>query len=112
MTITFYVAVALITLGMLFRVLRSGRLREKYAVLWIIVGIMVVVVGLWPGLLSTLAVWLGVQVPSNLLFFLSIVLLLGVTLHLSLAVSKLEDQTRTLSEEVAILRQRIERQDP
>lgn len=104
-----YVTVAGITLATLFRVLRSGHLREKYAVLWILVGLTIVIVGLWPGLLNILATWLGVQVPSNLLFFLAIVLLLGVALHLSLAVSKLEDEARTLAEEVAMLWARVER---
>ena len=103
------VVVAVITLATLFRVLRSGHLREKYAVLWILVGLTIVVVGLWPGLLGILSTWLGVQVPSNLLFFLAIVLLLGVSLHLSLAVSRLEDEARTLAEEVALLRARIGR---
>ena len=103
------VVVAVITLATLFRVLRSGHLREKYAVLWILVGLTIVVVGLWPGLLGILSTWLGVQVPSNLLFFLAIVLLLGVSLHLSLAVSRLEDEARTLAEEVALLWARIGR---
>ena len=103
------VVVAVITIATLFRVLRSGHLREKYAVLWILVGLTIVVVGLWPGLLGILSTWLGVQVPSNLLFFLAIVLLLGVSLHLSLAVSRLEDEARTLAEEVALLWARIGR---
>ncbi len=106
-----YVVVAVVALGTLFRVLRAGRLREKYAALWIVVGLMIVVVGLWPGLLGILAGWLSVQVPSNLLFFLAIILLLGVALHLSLAVSQLEDEARALAEEVAILRLRTEQQD-
>lgn len=109
MTTVVFVIVAAITLATLFRVLRSGHLREKYAVLWIVVGLAVVVIGVWPGFLNILADWLGVEVPSNLLFFLAIVLLLGVSLHLSLAVSKLEAETRTLAEEIAMLWERTER---
>ena len=51
---------------------------------------------------------MGVQVPSNLLFAMSILMLLGVCLHLSWEISVVEDETRTLAEEVAILRTQVE----
>ena len=41
--------------------------------------------------------------PSNLLFFLAILLLLGVCLQLSLEISLAEEKSRTLAEHVAIL---------
>lgn len=96
--------VSAIVLVVLFRVLRAGQIREKYAALWIVIGLVVLALAIFPGLLAALASLLGVQVGSNLLFFLAILLLLGVSLHLSLAVSKLEDHVRVLAEEVSILR--------
>lgn len=99
-----FVTVAITTLALLFGILRSGRMREKYAALWILIGVTPIVLALWPGLLVSTAQLLGVQVPSNLLFFLSLLLLLAVALHLSLEVSMLEDESRVLAEEVAILR--------
>lgn len=104
-----FLTVALVAVALVLGILRSGRIREKYAALWLIVGLAIVVVSIWPGLLTLLAGWLGVQVASNLLFFLAILMLLGVALHLSLEVSKLEDETRTLSEEVALLDERTRR---
>lgn len=104
-----FLLVALISMVSVLVVVRSGRLREKYAALWLIVGLAIVVVTIWPGLLAMVASLLGVVLPSNLLFFLAILLLFGVSLHLSLEVSKLEDETRTLSEEVALLDERVRR---
>lgn len=104
-----FLVVALVSVVVILAVLRSGRMREKYAALWLIVSLAIVVVTVWPGLLSWVASVLGVQLPSNLLFFVAILMLLGVTLHLSLEVSKLEDETRTLSEEVAMLDERLRR---
>lgn len=103
-----FVIVATLTLVTLFLVLRSGKIREKYAGLWIVVGLATVILAIWPGLLEAAARLLQVQVPSNLLFFLSILLLLGVALHLSLEVSTLEDESRVLAEEVAILRLEVQ----
>lgn len=103
-TDVFFVLVSLGVVLLLFRLLRAGKLREKYAALWVLIGTAIVVLSVGPGLLETVARIVGVQVPSNLLFFLAIFLLLAVCLHLSLEISKLEDETRILAEEVSILR--------
>ena len=87
--------------------LRVGKLREKYAVLWLVVGGLSIVLGLFPSLLDFAATAVGVRVPANLLFALSIVLLVGVGLHVSRELTILEDETRILAEEVALLRSSI-----
>lgn len=98
-----FATVAVVVAVVLFRLLRSGRIREKYAGLWILVGAGIMVLALWPGLLNGLTELIGIALPVNLLFFLAILLLLGVTLHLSLEASRLEDETRVLAEQVALL---------
>ncbi|TLM86789.1 DUF2304 domain-containing protein [Pseudarthrobacter sp. NamE5] len=107
------VAFSLVTsIGMVLAVLlmlRVGKLREKYAVLWLVVGGLTIVLGIFPNLLDFAASAVGVRVPSNLLFALSIVLLVGVGLHVSRELTILEDETRILAEEVAILRSSVAR---
>ena len=99
---------ALAIVAFVFEMLRRKKLREKYAILWLSVGALTVVLAAFPHLLGVAAGLVGVQLPSNLLFILSILLLLGVCLHLSWEISVIEDETRTLAEEVAILRAQIE----
>lgn len=88
--------------------LLSHRLREKYAILWLVIGIAMLVLTIFPDLLFWLSEVLGVQVPSNLLFVAALALLIGVTLHQSWELSTGEDETRRVAEEVAILRAEIE----
>lgn len=102
---------ALIVVGIVLELVRRKVFREKYAALWLIIGASALVLAGWPGLLSDISKFLGVQVASNLLFALCIVLLLGVCLHLSWELSVVEDENRTLAEEVAILRAAVERLD-
>ncbi len=97
-----------LTVGLIVELLRRGQLREKYAALWLVIGTAVVTLGLAPGLLTPLSRAVGVQTPSNLLFFLGALVLLGVCLHLSWEVSRLEDETRRLAEEHAVLRLQVE----
>lgn len=88
--------------------LRNGRLREKYAILWLVIGGLTIILGLFPRLLNWAAAVVGIVVPANLLFSLSILLLVGVSLHVSRELTILEDETRILAEEVALLRAGVE----
>jgi hypothetical protein len=87
-----------------FEMLRRQKLREKYAVLWIIIGIGTLILSAFPQLLSGASRLLGIQIPANLLFIMTLVLLVGVCLHLSHEQSMAEDEVRKLAEELAILR--------
>jgi hypothetical protein len=99
---------ALVIVGLVVEMLRRKKLREKYAALWLIVGVLTLVLAAFPRMLNVVAEFVGVQLPSNLLFAMSILMLLGVCLHLSWEISVVEDETRTLAEEVAILRVQVE----
>ncbi|WP_374311200.1 DUF2304 domain-containing protein [Microbacterium sp.] len=98
------IALAAIIIAIVFWMLVTRRLREKYAALWLIIGLGVLVLGAFPQLLLGLTSALGVQVPANLLFSIAIVLLLGVALHLSWELSQAEDEIRRVAEEAAIAR--------
>ncbi len=97
-TIMSIFVIVLITVLLLKR-----QLAEKYAVLWLLIGVSVLIVSIFPGLLNWLANLLGVQVPSNLIFAAAIALLIGVALHLSWELSRAENEIRRLAEDVAIL---------
>ena len=88
--------------------LRRRKLKEKYAFLWLVVASAVAVVAAWPATLAWSAEVLGVQTPSNLLFLVAALVLLVVSVQLSAEVSQLEEETRCLAEELAILRLEVE----
>lgn len=92
----------------IFEMLRRRHLREKYAVIWIVIGVGMLVLVAFPQLLFWSSSVLGVKVPSNLLFAIALVLLVSVCLHLSFEQSQAEDEVRILAEEVGILRLKIE----
>jgi len=105
------VVAALATLVFVVELLRRGILREKYAVLWLVVSAGLVLVAFVPEVLVRAAGLLGVVVPANLLFFVAGVVLLLVSVQLSYEVSRLEARTRRLAEEIALLRAMVERRD-
>jgi hypothetical protein len=99
---------SVITLVVLFEMLRRHQLREKYAVFWVVVAVLAIVVAIFPRVLFWAAEVTGVEVPSNLLFFLASIVLLVVSIQHSYELGRLEERTRTLAEEFALLRMETE----
>ena len=95
---------SVIILATLFEMMRRHRLREKYAVIWFVIAIAALLVAVFPAILVNASQALGLQVPANLLFFIASLVLLILTLQHSSELGRLEEQTRTLAEEVALLR--------
>lgn len=104
----FALALCGITLTFIVYLLRSRRLREKYAAIWLVVLVIVIVLGAFPRVLFRVATIVGVETPTNLLFAASLVVLLLVCIQLSTEISQLEEETRTIAEELALLNRRVE----
>ncbi|MFG1842614.1 DUF2304 domain-containing protein [Micromonospora sp. NPDC049175] len=98
----------LILLATIVELLRRRQLREKYGMLWLGVLVIVIPLSLFPRLLDNVAELLGVASGVSLVLFLGIIFLLLVCVHLSWEVSALEEETRTLAEDFALLRTEIE----
>lgn len=105
----FAVGANVVLVAFLVVLLRTRRLREKYAITWILLGLGVSVLAAFPALVEGLARRAGVQTPSNLLFASAIAVLLLVCIQLSAEITTLEEETRTLAEEVALLRLDVDR---
>ncbi len=98
---------SIITFVFVFWLMRRGVLREKYAVLWLAVSGLALLLSIIPGALSGISDLLGVETPANLLFFVTIVLLVLVSIQLSYELSRHEARLRRLAEEVALLDEQI-----
>jgi hypothetical protein len=93
-----------LTILAMVHLLRRQYVKEKYAVLWFLAGISVAVLAIFPRLLDLLADTLGIHSGPNLLFLIAVIALGLVCVHLSIAVSKLEENNRTLAEEIGLLK--------
>jgi hypothetical protein len=99
------IAVA-ITLGLfllVFELVRRRRLLERYALLWLLSSVVLLVLAVWTGLLERVSDLAGIEVPSNALFVVGFAFVLALLLHFSLAISRLSDETKVLAQQVARL---------
>lgn len=92
---------------------RGRRLKERYALLWLATGVVLLVLSAWRGGLNTIAGWLGVtSYPPAVLFAVATLFILLVLLHYSTVISKLTDENVDLAQRVALLEERVGRAPP
>ena len=104
---TFGIISSLLTLGVVIELLRRRHLRERHAIWWLIAGILALIIGVFPATLKWAANLVGIEIPTNLVFFVSIATLFLVCLQHSAELTKLESKTRILSENSALQEIRI-----
>ena len=98
---------SVLLLLIVLELIRSRRLRERYALLWLLTGLVLLALSAWRGGLNTIAGWVGVSTyPPAVLFAVAIVFILAVLLHYSTVISRLSDQSTVLAQRVALLEQR------
>ena len=106
-----HIAVVLLTLGaivVIFRLIRSGGLRVKYSVLWLGVGVVLAILASFPGLLDHVSSILDIEYPPATFLLFAMAFLLLSVLHFSMELSRLEERTRVLAEEHALLKLQLE----
>lgn len=98
--------IVVILLAMLYIVdhVRKKSIDFRYALLWLFVCICVLVLTVFPKLLTVLAEILGIASPVNMLFFLGFCLSIVVIFTLSIALSNLTDKVKKMAQEIAIIR--------
>ncbi len=101
------IAVALVICVAIFELVRRKHLMERYALLWLAAGAVVLVLGVWKGLLTSLAHWAGIYYAPSALFVVAFLFVLALLLNFSLAVSRLSDQSKMLAQRVALLQERL-----
>ena len=83
--------------------LRRKAFLERYAILWLLSGLVLLALAVWNGLLERVAGLVGIAYPPNALFLIAFGFVLVLLLHFSLAVSRLSDQTKVLAQRLALL---------
>ena len=112
LTISIAGAVAsVLLLLVVLELIRKRRLKERYALLWLATGLVLLVLSLWRSGLNTIAGWFGVtSYPPAVLFAVATLFILLVLLDYSTVISKLADQNTVLAQRLALLEEKLKNQ--
>ncbi|MBI1761017.1 MAG: DUF2304 domain-containing protein [Acidobacteria bacterium] len=102
---------SLLMMYLVFYLIRQRRLREEYALLWFAAGLVLLVFSFWRGLLDRVAQWVGIAYPPSVLLLAMIVFGFLLAMHYSVSLSRLAEQNKRLTQELALLRNRVEQRE-
>ena len=102
------IVLAAAVIAFIVHLVRSRRLRAKYSVLWLTIGLGLAILAIFPGLLVSISDLFGIAYPPATFMLLALSFLLVLVLHFSWELSRLEDRTRALAEEYALLRSELD----
>ena len=97
------IALAVVVSVLIFELVRRKHLMERYAILWLVAGVTVLVLALWQGLLTTLSHAVGIYYPPSALFAVAFLFVLVMLVHFSMTVSRLSEQNTVLAQRLALL---------
>jgi hypothetical protein len=104
------ILVAVAICALIFELVRRKHLMERYAILWLLAAVTLLVLAVWQGLLTTLSHAVGIYYPPAALFAVAFLFVLVMLIHFSVTISRLSDQNTMLAQRLALLQQRLEQQ--
>ena len=103
--------VALLATGVLLilvlELVRRRKLAERYALMWLASGTVLLALAAWAGLLEDIANAVGIRYPPSALFVIAFGFILLLLMHFSVAVSRLGDQSKVLAQRLALTEERL-----
>ena len=97
--IIFLLAVLVVIINMV----RKRRLELKYVLLWMGCDIILIIIMIFPGIITWISRVLGIYDPMHAIIFLGFLFLLLITFSLTVALSHATDEIRRLTQIIAIL---------
>lgn len=96
---------SLLFLIIIIELIRKKLLKEAYSIIWLIFGCIFLFFSCWRKALDYISLALGILYPPAMLFLLLIIAITLVLIQFSVVISKQNDQIKTLTQELALLKQ-------
>lgn len=96
-----------LALILFFHRLKGQKLALQYSLSWLILLFVLVVVTLFPGILDVVTGLSGIELPINMVFFLGFLFILMIIYNLTVAISKMSNEIKNLTQKVALLEKEL-----
>lgn len=99
---------SIIVLFVVIKSVLKNKINIHYAIAWIIWGISMVVIAMFPNIIYDLAHLIGIQMPVNAIFLIMIFLIYCLTFYIYFVISRHNEDIVNLDYEIAVLKKKIE----
>lgn len=103
------IAISIVVILLVVHLIRERKLREDYSLLWLMAGATLLLFSVDRHFIDRAAAFFGIAYPPSLLLLGTIFVGFVLTMHFSIALSRLSEESKRLAQEVALLKLDLER---
>ena len=103
----FFIAIGLGVLLFVIASLRKKRLKEQYALLWLLMALALVVAPLLIDLIDAISYAIGIDYPPAFMIVIALICFILIFFQLSVTISRFDEQIKSLAQELALTRRRV-----
>lgn len=104
----FFIIAVMIYLIIIIDLLRKKKLNLRYSLLWLICGSLLLVITVFPKIMYLISDFIGIKTPINTALIIAGMFIVMILITITSIVSKLNNTTRVLTQELALLKKKIE----
>lgn len=95
----------------IINLVRKDKLDEKYSILWLFASFVILIVSIFPRLITIVANKFNVYYPPSLMFLFAIIILGAYIVHISIVITRQNKMIVKLTQELGILKEKVEKKE-
>jgi hypothetical protein len=99
---------SLIIITSVFFLVRERLLKEKYSLVWFLIGLFILIMSVFQGLMDRFSVLIGIEYAPSALFSILIACAYLLLLNMSVSISSLKAHNKALTQELGLTKLRVE----
>ena len=103
----FAIIFSIIFIIFILNLVRKNKLDEKYSILWLFFGIIILIVSIFPKVIEKISSWFGVYYPPALMLLFAVLIVGAYIVHITMVITKQNKMIIKLTQELAIFKQEI-----
>jgi hypothetical protein len=104
----FFVALGLIVLFFVINLVRTKKLKEEYALLWLLMAATMVLAPLLIDVIDAISFAIGIDYPPALMIVIALMCFALIFFQISVTISRFSEQIKSLSQDLALTRKRLQ----
>jgi len=104
----FFIGLGLIVLIFVINSLRTKKLKEEYALLWLFMAAALVISPLLIDLVDMISFAIGIDYPPALMIVIALICFVLIFFQFSVTISRFSEQIKSLSQDLALARRRLQ----
>lgn len=103
----FAIVFSIVFILFILSLVKKSKLDEKYSILWLFFGVIILIVSIFPGIIEKIASWFGVYYPPTLMLLFAILIIGTYIVHITMIITKQNKMIIKLTQELAILKEKL-----